>query len=197
MLDYKNIKLAIAIPVSSGNIKVRTTYSLFKMMRSLPFEYDLFFKEGCLIHRNREILVETAINNKCSHILFIDSDMSFEKDSAVKLIERKKDIVGVNCYQRKLPLVSTVIISSEKKMSLTKENPEVFMTCDGLATGFLLINLEVFKKISKPWFFFELNKDGETITGEDYWFCEKAKKAGFDIWVDFSIPIKHIGDYLY
>jgi glycosyltransferase involved in cell wall biosynthesis len=36
-----------------------------------------------------------------------------------------------------------------------------------------------------------------SMTGEDYYFCERAKEAGFDICVDASVVIGHIGEQAY
>jgi len=35
------------------------------------------------------------------------------------------------------------------------------------------------------------------LLGEDVYFFRKAKKAGFNVYCDFSIKIGHIGDYIY
>jgi len=190
------MKLAIGIP-NTGTIKSQTVFALVRMLKDFPYEYDVIFQEGAVLHQNRITIVKTAISYNCTHLLFLDSDMYFDKNTVIKLLERKKDIVGVNCNLRKFPLTSTVIMSEEKRAKLREEHPDGFTTCDSLGTGFLLINLDVFKKISEPWFFWESNDKGELVMGEDFWFCKKAKESGYEIWVDFSVLVKHIGDFLY
>lgn len=177
------MKLAIGIP-NTGTIKTQTVLSLFRMLKDFPHEYTILFKEGCAIHLNREKLVETAIEKGYTHLLFIDSDMSFEKGAVQRLLDHNKDIIGANYNKRQFPLISTAVSKPFQEGDLVK--------CETLGAGFLLINLDVFKKLSKPWFFWE--KDG---AGEDYWFCRKARELGYDVWVDYSIIIKHIGDYAF
>ena len=183
----KKIKLGIGIP-HVGTIKAQTAFSLFAALKDFPHDYNVFMKEGCL-HISRQEIVEKAIEKECTHLLFVDSDMSFPKDAVVRLIERKKDIVGAHYNRRKFPPTSTVVNPKDPNEGLT--------TCDSVATGFMLIKLDVFKKLSKPWFFWGLDENGKTVTGEDYFFCSLAREAGFEVWCDFSIEVGHVGDYIY
>src|SRR3990167_7837465 len=102
------IKLAIAIP-STGTIKSQTVFSLCRMLKDFPHEYTVLFHEGSMLHVMRNRLVQKAIDEKCTHLLFVDSDMMFEKDSAIRLLKRNKDIIGANCHRKKLPLEGTVL----------------------------------------------------------------------------------------
>lgn len=175
-------RLAICIPHTS-TIKTKTVESLFAMCKSLPFEHYLLTHEGSMLHVMRERLVKKAIDLKCSHLLFVDSDMSFAKDAVLKLLKRNKKIVGANYHKRKLPLEATV--QNPKKLTgLT--------TCDAVPTGFMLIDLSVFKDLKEPYFFW-----GQNGESEDFWFCRLAREAGHQIWCDLSVPIGHVGEFIY
>jgi len=195
MSDYK-IKLAIGMP-TTGMVKSETMFSLCKMLKDFPYDYDVIIQDGAVLHYNREVIVKEAMRYGCTHLLFIDSDMSFEKDAAITLLDRDKDIIGIHCNLRRFPLTSTVIMPEEKRARLKLDHPDGLTTCDSLGAGFLLIKLDVFKHIKEPWFFWGTNDKGELTIGEDFWFCKKAREVGYEIWVDFSVPIKHIGDYHY
>jgi hypothetical protein len=188
------IKIAIGI-VSLGSIKTRTVYDLCKMLKSFPYEYEMIFKEGGALHSNREQMAQMAVDSGCTHLFFIDSDMSFESDALMQLLERDKDIIGTHYNHRKLPLQTTVLEFKENRDK--RETLDALHKVEGLATGFLLIKTEVFKKMPHPWFFWKVNEKGEPTMGEDFWFCEKARESGFDIWVDLTVSIKHIGNQLF
>lgn len=116
-------------------------------------------------------------------MLFVDSDMSFAKDAVLNLLKRKKEIIGANYHKRKLPLEATV--QNPKKLTgLT--------TCDSVATGFMLIDLNIFKDLKEPYFFW-----GQNGESEDFWFCRLAREAGYKIWCDLSVKVLHEGSYLY
>lgn len=181
------MKLAIGMP-NTGEINAQTVFCLVRALKDFPHDYDVLFKQGSILHYSREDIVKTAIKLKCTHLLFVDSDMHFEKDAILRLIARKKPIVGTNAHCKKLPLVATVT-EPDKLEGLT--------TCKAVGAGFLLIDLKVFKKLKHPWFFWKSDSKGEVVMGEDHWFCEKATKAGYKIWCDLDIPIGHIGSYIY
>jgi hypothetical protein len=52
--------------------------------------------------------------------------------------------------------------------------------------------MEIFKKISDPWF--EFVKDNETgmVIGEDIYLCQKIKNAGYKIYVDTGVEVGHL-----
>ena len=178
-------KLAISIP-STGTIKSQTVFSLCRMLKGFPYEYTVLFHEGSMLHVMRNRLIQKAIDEKCTHLLFIDSDMMFEKDSAIRLLKRNKDIIGVNYHKRKLP-VEAIVQNPKKLQGLT--------TCDAVGTGFMLIRLDIFKKLEQPWFFWAY-ADGEPV-GEDFWFCAKAREMGYNIYCDMGLKMGHIGDFIY
>ena len=179
-----------------GIMKVQTFFSIVRMIKTFPFDWTLITKEGSIVHWNRESIVQKAIEENCSHVLFVDTDMVFDADAAGRLLRRDKDIIGVDYNTRKLPTVSTVKIHDENG-DFIKEEKDGLLKCAGVGTGFMLIKTLVFTKLSHPWFMFESNDKGEVVYGEDMWFCNKARKAGFEIFADLTIKVGHIGDYIY
>ena len=184
----KKIKLAICTP-STGTIKTKTVESLIGMLKDFPHEYYFLSHEGSIIHHMRERLVKKAIELECTHLLFVDSDMQFDKDAVLRLIERNKDIVGADYNRRKLPLESTTVLLGEAKGNLAE--------AVSVGTGFMLIKLSIFDFLPEPWFFWDSNLDGELVTGEDYWFCRLAISRGFEVWCDLSVKVGHIGDMVF
>lgn len=184
------MKLVIGIP-TNGEIKSATVACLVPAIFKTPLEMiELAIPSTCLVHINRNTIVEIALEEEVDHVMFIDSDMIFPDDGIKILASKDKDIIGANYNVRgKLPLYRTV---NYKYKDLPKEP----FICDGVASGFMLVKTSVFRKIDPPWFFFK-HLGGNAFLGEDYWFCEKARKAGYDIWCDPTIKIEHIGDYRY
>jgi hypothetical protein len=191
MSDYK---IGIAIP-HTGTINAKTVLSLIALLKYNKHDNLVYLKEGCYIHNSREELVKKAILDKCTHILFIDSDMFFEETALERLLARGKDIIGVHYNRRTTPLESTAKISIEERMKA--ESKKGLVLAQGLGTGFLLINTKVFDKIKHPWFFYEQSLQGDLLVGEDYWFCKRAIEAGLKVWCDMTVLVKHVGNYLY
>lgn len=181
------MKLAIGIP-HTGTIKAQTVFSLMRALKGASYEYYVIFREGSILPRNRETIVEEAIKHGCTHLLFVDSDMFFEKDAIQRLIDRKVDVVGVDYMTRKHPSESTVNHIPGQEGDLRQVL--------SVATGFMLIDLSIMKNIKKPWFAYEFN-EGEIAKGEDYWFCDRVREATHCVWVDLTIKVGHIGDFIY
>jgi len=190
-----NTKVCIAIP-NNGQVRTRTVFALTRMLKGLDFRYDVLTHESCYIHVNRERLVQRAIDGGYSHILFLDSDMYFDGDALKRLLAHDKDIIGADYNYRELP-PRGIMKTEDREGNIIDEDHGELRKCAALGTGFLLIKTSVFEKLTHPWFFYESDENGETIQGDDIWFCNKALKAGYDIWCDTTVKVYHLGEYLY
>lgn len=65
--------------------------------------------------------------------------------------------------------------------------PDTLIEADALGTGCMLIKREVLEAVGYPWFKCHDKSPG----GEDFYFCERAKEAGFSVWGDFSVQCHH------
>jgi GT2 family glycosyltransferase len=158
-------------------------------------EHDLHFAictEGYTIAENRTVIAVKALENKSDYLLFIDDDMVFPKNTLDRLIARDKDIIGIPYYSRVLPRKSVVVL--EDGTELKGEIPDDLFKCQHVGTGVMLIKTDVFKNIIRPWFEFKTSLEGFTLQGEDAFFCEVARKRGYDIWCDSTLSLRHIGD---
>ena len=146
-----------------------------------------------LVPLGRNQCVGAAQLAGATHILFLDSDMVFPPDALKRLLAHQKDIVGAVYSQRTPPFHPLgQTLEGEHLVSFTGLRRMKIMP-----TGCLLIALSVFVRLAKPWF--NLRAEGEKILGEDYYFCEKAREAGLEIWCDgdLSQELGHIGQAVY
>lgn len=186
-----NSKIAIATPTNRG-IQPETYLSLVKMALAYPRDlFPIVATNGYTISENRHYLVANAIRENCARILMVDDDMIFPSDTLERLLKHNKDIIGVNANSRGFPLKSTVEPLEGKTITTG------LFECKAVGGGVLLINLEVFNKIPRPWFAVKTHENGFTLMGEDSWFCEQARKVGYTVWCDGDIKIGHIGLFVY
>jgi hypothetical protein len=63
----------------------------------------------------------------------------------------------------------------------------------------MLIDVEVFKQIPKPWFMLDYMPEIDDFVGEDWYFCSLLEKAGIPIYVDHdaSKRVGHIGPFTF
>ena len=192
------MKLAIGIPLRGEYIHIK----FWEGIRSIDWAAKIITKIGYDIDFARNLIVEEALKHNCSHLLFVDDDIIVPKDSLTKLIAHKKDIVMGLYFTKKPPHTPAALMWHKKPVggymsSPIKDYNRSLIECDAVGMGCTLINMEVFKKMKRPWFVYlheTRNEETKTITqyAEDNWFCVKAKKLGYKVFVDTNIRCGHL-----
>lgn len=188
------LKLSIGIPCYDS-MKVSTALSLVAAVKTLDCEIVLNAQRGPYMHWNRDQCLRNALEEGCSHLMFIDTDMVFPPDGISRLLALDKDVVGGGYNTKEVPSKATVKIADEDGVLLDGEValPQEPFRCWAVATGFMLINLGrvVEAGLQEPWFV------AERPIGEDFYFCRLCADAGLEIWCDPTIPLQHLGDFAY
>jgi hypothetical protein len=182
---------------------------------------------GCsVVSRVRNLIAKDFLDSDCTDLMFIDSDINFEAEDIFRLMawnsDPKKGIVaGIPVARKK---GKTYISTLD-----TDENENIFMNYMGLvkakrvATAFMIIRREVFEKlrdVHPEWVYHDEKKVGDEVIaffdfalkdgqyiGEDFLFCDRARELGYEVWIDPTIKLGHMGmeefagafgeDYLY
>jgi hypothetical protein len=142
---------------------------------------------------NKEVLRGEVTYDK---IIWIDSDISWKVEDFIKIYESDKDVVsGVYLNEKGVPMFSTL---SEEISPFLMLLSETQFPIAAAGFGFIGIKSGIFESIPRPWFdlvFQKLeNEAGEEMLipyGEDYSWCTKAKKAGYEIFLDPSVLVNH------
>lgn len=182
------MKVLIGMP-AGDSIKAKTAFALFQLAGP---DVRLQMVMSCDVADNRNKLAQYAVDNHFDFIFFLDGDVTFNGDALEKMLKHDKDIVALAYNHRRLPLESVI---RPLDGNINKPIPKELFEAASCGTGSMLIRTLVFRDIPKPWFDFSY-ENGERI-GEDVNFCRKARKAGYKIWVDTTIPVRHIGEYLF
>lgn len=193
-MENKPIRVVVALPTTEM-MKAKTAHAIGAMLlHSADKVIDFLLIQSCDIASSRMWLARQALEKDATHLLFIDSDMLFPSDALEQLLSHDKDIIGVEYNKRKFPLETVTAYLPDEKKSKTKP----FKV--GIAgTGLMLIKTDVFKnpQMDKNWFSFGRNAEGKNVIGEDGWFCNTARDAGYDIYVDPVVKVLHLGEYGY
>ena len=70
---------------------------------------------------------------------------------------------------------------------------------EGVGMGCMLMKLDIFEKIQKPYFEFRYKEDTQDYFGEDFILLGKLREQGYDVYIDtvLSMDIKHLGIYAF
>jgi len=203
-------KVIIGMP-ATDIVRARTAHAIgCAVIASEGLVVDFLLKQSCEIASARTWLVQEAIKQGATHLLFWDSDICpvntqpGERFNFIeKLLAHKKPIVGVQYNKRKFPL-EPVYISHHKEWQ-DKVSSTALFEAQFAGTGLMLIDLSIFEKEwidprtgrKAPWFAFGRDSQGALALGEDAWFCHTARDNGFETWIDPTIKVLHVGEYLY
>ena len=153
---------------------------------------------GSVLPGVRQSIAERAIElYKATHLLWIDSDHTFPSDTAHRLIAHKRPWVGINATTR-IPPIRETAIDSKMKVVRTGPHDKGIDRVHRMGFGIVLVEARVFETMEKPWFMNEwiVGANGKgRVRGEDIYFSEKARSAGFAPMVDHDLTKEttHIG----
>lgn len=156
----------------------------------------LGFIQSAYIHVGREAVLKAAIGYDATHILWIDTDMMFPPETAMRLLAHEKDIVAANCVMKHPTPIFTAVRDSQRIE--TGPDSTGLETVDTVGCAVMLMRMAVVASLPRPIFTHGLNDDGSDV-GEDLMFCRAARRAGFDIFVDHDLSkeIGHVGQHTY
>ncbi len=188
-MDKKlNIKIGIAC---QDTVYAKTMASIaFNIIASKGIVTDVLMRQGSDITSARTWIIQKALEDGATHVLFVDHDMVFPPESLITLLAAKKDIIGVEYFKRKFPKEPTY-------KPLDNEEKSELYQATYVGTGLMLVDLKIMEKMTKPWFLFGRDSNGQPIIGEDVWFCKTAQDCGFEVWIEPTLQIGHIGSYVY
>lgn len=178
--------------LSRDSVNIRTTYDLVNMVKTTP---NCIFSVACgtYINNLREGVAKGVSEMKeATHLLFIDSDMTFPVDTIKRLVAHDKDIIGANYHQRVDPSKWTAKVEG---LSFSSDDKNGIEEVDTMGMGVCLIKTDVFRKLPQP--YFNMAWNGKFYDGEDESFCNKAKLAGLGVWIDHDLSkeVKHVGEF--
>jgi hypothetical protein len=154
---------------------------------------------GSLLPSVRQDIAIRAIEEyKSTHLLWIDADHSFPDDTLHRLMAHKRAWVGINATTRHTEQLRTTASTSKGEFVTSGRYDKGLERVHRMGFGIVLIEARVFEAIEKPWFLIEWNQheDGTgSFRGEDVYFCDKAREAGFAPMVDHDLTKEttHIG----
>lgn len=204
----EKIKLSIAVP-SHGAVCIEFLHSvtglIAKLASGIPTrpksELELSFnpcKSPC-IHGGRESLVELAIKSECTHLLFLDHDMSFDPRVIDVLFSRRLPVVVANYVMKKEDPVEFVAVGLDGKRVATVESSTGLEEIVYSGFGVSLFEVQVFKDTPQPWFLPLWISETKQYTTEDNPCFQRLRAAGHKCWLDHDASklVAHNGDKVY
>ena len=215
------MSILIGMPCYGGVVSDKTTNSLFKLgkqfVRNNIDHGMLTLANESLISRGRSRIANFFINNTdFEYLFFLDSDVGFEADDVLKLLNHNKEMVCGAYPMKTVPLKWNFTITEPKQ----REGDLVAI--DKIGIGFSLIHRNVFIRIAKQYpelkyiptnestthnpteqeydnsyHYFHEMRQGDIYLPEDLSFFTRARNVGMQAWMDTSINLCHVGSHVF
>ena len=215
------MSILIGLPCYGGVVSDKTTNALFKLgkqfVRNNIDHGILTLANESLISRGRSRIANFFINNtQFEYLFFLDSDVGFEADDVLKLLNYNKEMVCGAYPMKAIPL----------KWNFTLTQPQQregdLVAIDKIGIGFSLIHRNVFIRIAKQYpelkyiptnestthnpteaeydnsyHYFHEMRQGDIYLPEDLSFFTRARTVGMQAWMDTSINLCHVGSHVF
>ena len=215
------MSILIGLPCYGGVVSDKTTNALFKLgkqfVRNNIDHGILTLANESLISRGRSRIANFFINNTdFEYLFFLDSDVGFEADDVLKLLNHNKEMVCGAYPMKTIPL----------KWNFTLTQPQQregdLVAIDKIGIGFSLIHRNVFIRIAKQYpelkyiptnestthnpteqefnnsyHYFHEMRQGDIYLPEDLSFFTRARSVGMQAWMDTSINLCHVGSHVF
>ncbi len=197
------MNISILIPIYKY-MEAQAVMSLIPMLltwQKAGHRMKLFFNTSNNIACARNKLFQCALkdNPDSDYILWLDSDHEYSYESLVKLIERMNEhnlqMLSATYLTRTSDHIAHVPLNY-KETGVTKikyiaglKDPQ---QCYAVGFGFVVFKTAMIKDLAEKNknVLFMMNPD--LTVGEDVYFCELARKAGYEIYYDPTVMIGHI-----
>lgn len=148
--------------------------------------------ESTILPAGRTDLVEDAIKEEATHILWCDCDMTFKPAAVRSLLKHADlDIVAADYLKRRPPNLPVAQGMDGERIPAG----DGLIEAHHVGLGLALTRVDIFQLLPKPWFALPWNEERNGFVGEDVWFCRHAREHGSQIYVDrdASREVGHIG----
>lgn len=207
-------KLFVALPAYDFKVSLKLAVSLARLAQQLPqhgVDMSIGSICGCsVVSRARNLLVKDFLESNCTDLIFIDADINFEPEDVLRLMawasDPKMGIVGGVPRTRKTNKVYIAQLDQDEE-GLTM-NRMGLVRATRIATAFMMVRREVFERLvneNPQWNYYDHSSDRhlnavfdflvteEGYMGEDYLFCDRARAIGYEVWIDPTIKLGHMG----
>jgi len=160
------------------------------------------------ICRARDLLAAQFLDTGCDTLIFIDGDVGFLRKD-LELLLASPYPLSSGLYQRKNGSGEWVCFPQPDQGVPDAQHPQLRRVARA-GTGFLRIDRTVFEKLiagshvgnypageRQVHQFFPTGVYQGEFLSEDYYFCELAARAGFGVYVDTRIKLRHVGRHVY
>lgn len=187
--------------LNQGEIRTELAVRLLQINRQYPGfgRVDITFSEHKPTDNNRNMLVRRMLDEGYDYLVMCDSDTVFQRNP-LELIAYDPDVAGLATpiYNVKRNAAHPIYwnvgdYNGENWNPLILTGDEGLVEVGAVGTGCIIVARRVFEHpdMQAP-FMRAWSEDGIVVRGSDFEFCQRARAAGFKIYVDTRYVADHL-----
>lgn len=211
-------KLFIGIPAYDHKVSLKQAISLMRFAQKAP-EHGIDISVGSIcgcsvVSRARNLLVQDFLESDATELFFVDADINFQPEDVFRLMAWVSEpnigiAAGIPCARK---VEKTYIVTLDETDKGVVMNSMGLVRAKRVATAFMMIKRKVIEDLvekNPQWKYhdtkterdlsavFDFMVKDNTYVGEDYLFCDRAREIGYEVWVDPTIKLGHMGTIEY
>lgn len=204
------MNLVALVPVAS-TLEPECEASLQKL-RARGIKVRVYRGSSAIDHA-RSMMAHDALRDGFTELLWVDADIAFEASDVDMLLEHDKPFVCGIYPKKGVRALTCHVLPETRELVLGDEGglTEILYA----AGGFTLVRSSVYTTVQEklglpvcnaqfgsplvPYYqpLVKETPDGAWYLAEDFAFSERARQAGFSVYADTRIRLRHIGRYAY
>lgn len=187
-MNKEDIKILIAVPCKA-DIPIETVNSL--MALDSPYVTSVRFLQGSLPDDARENMATDAIEEEFTHVLWIDSDMVFDEDALIRLVQDDRDCVTGLAFKRTAPYTPCIYKANKDGNEIYIDYPkDSLFEISACGCAFQLVKVSALKAVRTT--YGTMYRRAYPL-GEDISFAKRWTELGGKIYCDSRVKVGHIG----
>jgi hypothetical protein len=216
----------IGMPNAHGIVHAETCASIFNLANDLAGRgiSSLFrWTEGADVAQQRDEIAAMFLETDCTHLLFVDSDMSFEADLCARLLSEDRPLIGVAATHRRMQVDrlrekwgqqssfddAIALAYDYNVRSKRLEQFGKLIKVDAVGAGVMLIARSCFERMSDALqlaeypsqrtgrpikgYFRRVEAEDGSLLWEDWSFCQRWTSMGGEVFAYAFSDVKHFG----
>lgn len=146
---------------------------------------------------NRNLQIIEFLKTDCTHIFFLDSDNVPVQGTVDRLLAHNLPFVSAPSEQWKNGEHGVLVLDYvEEEDGYKQHHPfrpgSGLQKCDAVGGAGMLIRRDVLMKLRPPYFLEKYDDMGLMAKGEDFFFCDRLRELGYQLYADCDIIQAHI-----
>lgn len=191
------MKVLLSVPNESWIHKL-VTFAVVRILQDRRHSVTFIAPTQRPYEHSLNLIVLDFLDGDWDYWLNIDADNPPFRNP-LDLLEHEPDILGLPTPiyhadgSNSWPICWNVLDAAEGGFREHRDQAGL-QDCDAIGSGCMLVSRPVLEGMESPWFVRETDGFGRVTCGPDFYFCRKAKAAGFRVQAHFDYRCEHVNE---